>query len=190
MQIYNDRTAGRSAKSWRAETVFQPSPFLPGISKILRLRNTSSLHQIKITPKRKQAEWPRWSSPYRPRWFLRKGPQRYRPVRPGRNATGCTGRPPVRLSQAQADNPGKSSLRSLRSPRSLRRRRTFARPWRCQFSAGLRQRRKSPSGAIDQRDYQHGRVEMYDQPGRHDSEFDPNTGAGTKPANPRYKVEP
>jgi hypothetical protein len=52
---------------------------------------------------------------------------------------------------------------------------------------GLRQRWKSKSGTIYEWDYQHGRVEVY---GRHLGEFDPNTGARTKPANPNYQVEP
>jgi hypothetical protein len=55
---------------------------------------------------------------------------------------------------------------------------------------GLRQRWKSPSGAIDEWDYQHGRLKPYDRRGRHVGEFDPNTGARTKPANPHDKVEP
>ena len=39
-------------------------------------------------------------------------------------------------------------------------------------------------------DYQHGRVEVYDRRGRHIGEYDPETGAQTKPANPDYQVEP
>ncbi|HBK08183.1 MAG TPA: hypothetical protein DDZ81_20415 [Acetobacteraceae bacterium] len=39
-------------------------------------------------------------------------------------------------------------------------------------------------------DYQHGRVEVYDRRGRRSGEFDPNTGARAKPANPHYQVEP
>ncbi|OIQ65705.1 colicin-E3 [mine drainage metagenome] len=55
---------------------------------------------------------------------------------------------------------------------------------------GLRQRWKSRSGTIYEWDYQHGRVEVYDRRGRHLGEFDPYTGARTKPANPHYQVEP
>jgi hypothetical protein len=56
--------------------------------------------------------------------------------------------------------------------------------------SGLRQRWKSRSGTIYEWDYRHGRVEMYDRRGRHLGEFDPNTGARTKPANQHYQVEP
>jgi Cytotoxic len=38
-------------------------------------------------------------------------------------------------------------------------------------------------------DYQHGRVERYDGRGRHLGEFDCETGAMTKPANPGQTIE-
>ena len=55
---------------------------------------------------------------------------------------------------------------------------------------GLRNRWKSPSGMINEWDYRHGRVEVYDRRGRHLGEFDPDTGERTKPAIPVYQVEP
>lgn len=55
---------------------------------------------------------------------------------------------------------------------------------------GLRQRWKDRSGTIYEWDYQHGRVELYTRRGRHIGEFDPYTGARTKPPNPNYQVEP
>ena len=55
---------------------------------------------------------------------------------------------------------------------------------------GIRQRWKSPQGTIYEWDYLHGCVEVYDRLGRHIGEFDPMTGARTKPANPDYRVEP
>jgi hypothetical protein len=55
---------------------------------------------------------------------------------------------------------------------------------------GLRQRWKDRSGAIDEWDYEHGRVEVYNKRGRHVGGFDPYTGARTKPPNPNYQVEP
>ena len=45
------------------------------------------------------------------------------------------------------------------------------------------------SGYIYEWDYQHGRVERYDRRGRHLGEFDPDTGAMTKPADPRQTIE-
>ncbi|MEA2736910.1 MAG: hypothetical protein QOH05_217 [Acetobacteraceae bacterium] len=55
---------------------------------------------------------------------------------------------------------------------------------------GVRQRWKGRSGTIYEWDYLHGRVEMYDRRGRHLGEFDPDTGARTKPPNPNYQVDP
>jgi len=40
------------------------------------------------------------------------------------------------------------------------------------------------TGNIYEWDYQHGRVEGYDRRGHHLGEFDPETGALTKPADP------
>ncbi|WP_424894287.1 colicin E3/pyocin S6 family cytotoxin [Streptomyces sp. SAI-124] len=39
-------------------------------------------------------------------------------------------------------------------------------------------------------DSQHGTVEKYNKRGKHLGEFDANTGAQTKPANPTRKVTP
>lgn len=58
------------------------------------------------------------------------------------------------------------------------------------LGGGLRQRWKDQSGSICEWDYQHGRVEVDDRRGRHIGEYDPETGAQTKPANPDYQVEP
>jgi len=41
------------------------------------------------------------------------------------------------------------------------------------------------AGYIYEWDYQHGRVERYDKRGWHLGEFDPDTGAMTKPAKSR-----
>ena len=54
---------------------------------------------------------------------------------------------------------------------------------------GLRHRWKDAAGTIFEWDYRHGRVEKYDRLGRHLGEFDPVTGAQTKPASNRV-VEP
>jgi len=45
------------------------------------------------------------------------------------------------------------------------------------------------AGYIYERDYQHGRVERYDRRGHHLGEFDPDTGAITKPADPDQMIE-
>jgi hypothetical protein len=45
------------------------------------------------------------------------------------------------------------------------------------------------SGFYYEWDYQHGRVERYDRRGWHLGEFDPETGAMTKPANPQQAIE-
>lgn len=54
----------------------------------------------------------------------------------------------------------------------------------------LRERWIDDSGSIYEWDSRHGTVEKYNKRGKHLGEFDPNTGARTKPANPRYSVEP
>ena len=55
----------------------------------------------------------------------------------------------------------------------------------------VRKRWKDPkSGDIFEWDYQHGTVEKYNKRGKHQGEFDPNTGAQTKPADPTRKVTP
>lgn len=54
----------------------------------------------------------------------------------------------------------------------------------------LRPRWKDPKGNIYEWDYQHGTVEVYNKRGAHRGEFDPETGAQTKPADPTRKVEP
>ena len=49
---------------------------------------------------------------------------------------------------------------------------------------------KDPDGAIYDWDSRHGTVEKYNSRGRHEGEFDPDTGKRLKPANPARKVEP
>jgi len=46
-----------------------------------------------------------------------------------------------------------------------------------------------PDGSILEWDYQHGRVEKYNPRGKHQGEYDPNTGEQTKPKNPGRKTE-
>ena len=55
---------------------------------------------------------------------------------------------------------------------------------------GLRKRWKLGDGRILEWDYQHGALETYDKRGRHLGEYDPDTGAQTKPANPKRRIEP
>ncbi|HBO0103131.1 TPA: S-type pyocin domain-containing protein [Pseudomonas aeruginosa] len=59
-----------------------------------------------------------------------------------------------------------------------------------QGGGGLRKRWKDKKGNIYEWDSQHGSVEMYDKRGRHLGEFNSNTGARTKPADPKRSVEP
>lgn len=54
-----------------------------------------------------------------------------------------------------------------------------------QGGGGLRKRWKDKKGNIYEWDSQHGSVEMYDKRGRHLGEFNSNTGARTKPADPK-----
>ena len=54
----------------------------------------------------------------------------------------------------------------------------------------LRKRWKLSDGKIMEWDYQHGALETYDKRGNHLGEYDPVTGAQTKPANPKRKIEP
>jgi hypothetical protein len=55
---------------------------------------------------------------------------------------------------------------------------------------GLRKRWKDDKGTIFEWDSQHGRIEKYNKKGKHLGEFDADTGAMTKPADPTRKVEP
>jgi len=57
------------------------------------------------------------------------------------------------------------------------------------FAGGLRRRWKAPAGRIIEWDYQHGKIEVYDKNGKHQGEFDPNTGEQTKPAEPDRNIE-
>jgi hypothetical protein len=57
------------------------------------------------------------------------------------------------------------------------------------YPGGKRKRWVDTGGRIYEWDYQHGRVERYGKNGRHEGEYDPNTGAQTKPADPRRKVK-
>jgi hypothetical protein len=54
----------------------------------------------------------------------------------------------------------------------------------------LRKRWKTDSGGILEWDYENGKVEKYNDRGKHEGEFDPNTGEQTKPAKPGRTVEP
>jgi len=58
-----------------------------------------------------------------------------------------------------------------------------------QGGGGLRKRWKDPQGNIYEWDSQHGRVEKYNKRGKHQGEYDPNSGKQTKPADPNRKVE-
>ncbi|WP_085706824.1 S-type pyocin domain-containing protein [Pseudomonas sp. B35(2017)] len=55
---------------------------------------------------------------------------------------------------------------------------------------GLRPRWKDRDGTIYEWDFQHGAVETYTKRGKHLGEFNHETGAQTKPADPTRKVEP
>ncbi|WP_248804103.1 colicin E3/pyocin S6 family cytotoxin [Pseudomonas sp. MWU13-2100] len=59
-----------------------------------------------------------------------------------------------------------------------------------QGGGGLRPRWKSRDGTIYEWDFQHGAVEKYNKRGKHLGEFDHETGAQNKPADPTRKVEP
>jgi RHS repeat-associated protein len=54
----------------------------------------------------------------------------------------------------------------------------------------LRARWKDKDGNIYEWDYQEGAVEKYDPRGRHQGEFDPNSGEQTKPPNVKRRVKP
>jgi hypothetical protein len=55
---------------------------------------------------------------------------------------------------------------------------------------GLRPRWKDGSGTIYEWDFQHGALEKYNKRGKHLGEFDYNSGAQTKPADPTRRIEP
>jgi hypothetical protein len=59
-----------------------------------------------------------------------------------------------------------------------------------QGGGGMRKRWKDGEGNIYEWDSQHGAVEKYNSRGVHLGEFDPNTGAQTKPADKTRKVDP
>jgi Cytotoxic len=60
------------------------------------------------------------------------------------------------------------------------------------LAPGLRRTRwkEEKSGMIYEWDSRHGRVEKYNWLGKHQGEFNPETGQQTKPANPRRTIEP
>jgi hypothetical protein len=58
------------------------------------------------------------------------------------------------------------------------------------YVGGLRARWKDEKGRIYEWDYRHGTVEVYSRTGRHLGEFDPDTGARTKPPNRTRRVQP
>ncbi len=72
------------------------------------------------------------------------------------------------------------------APRRLR---AFPNAERVKPKSARRRWFDAESGYIYEWDYQHGRVERYDRSGRRVGEFDPDTGAMTKPANPGQTVE-
>lgn len=59
-----------------------------------------------------------------------------------------------------------------------------------QGGGGLRKRWKDRDGNIYEWDGQHGKVEKYDPRGRHQGEYDPDTGEQTKPKDNNRRVEP
>ena len=59
-----------------------------------------------------------------------------------------------------------------------------------QGGGGMRARWLLPDGSILEWDSRHGAVEKYNKRGNHVGEFDPNTGAQTKPADKTRKVDP
>lgn len=58
-----------------------------------------------------------------------------------------------------------------------------------QGGGGKRTRWKDGKGRIFEWDFQHGKVEVYNKQGKHLGEFDADTGAQTKAANPGRRVE-
>ncbi|MCF8483386.1 MAG: hypothetical protein K9H25_23420 [Rhodospirillum sp.] len=68
---------------------------------------------------------------------------------------------------------------------------TYRVPSKSRNRAGkLRPRWKDSDGKIYEWDFQHGRVERYSKRGKHEGEFDLNTGRRTKPAKKNRTVEP
>jgi hypothetical protein len=53
-----------------------------------------------------------------------------------------------------------------------------------------RKRWLNDDGDILEWDYQHGKIERYNPRGKHEGEFDPNTGGQTKPVDPTRKIVP
>jgi hypothetical protein len=53
-----------------------------------------------------------------------------------------------------------------------------------------RKRWKNDDGDILEWDYQHGKIERYNDKGKHKGEFDPDTGKETKAADPKRTVTP
>jgi hypothetical protein len=72
------------------------------------------------------------------------------------------------------------------APRRLR---AFPNAERVKPKSGRHRWFDGETGYIYEWDYQHGRVERYDGRGRHLGEFDPDTGAMTKSADPRQTIE-
>ncbi|MHC8337473.1 colicin E3/pyocin S6 family cytotoxin [Pseudomonas sp. HLT2-19-2] len=63
-------------------------------------------------------------------------------------------------------------------------------PCRPKKGGGLRDRWKDEDGTIYEWDSQHGALEKYNKRGKHLGEFNPDTGAQTRPANKTRAVEP
>ena len=57
------------------------------------------------------------------------------------------------------------------------------------FGGGLRRRWRDPKGRIYEWDYQHGAVEVYDAHGRHQGEYDAQTGERLKNAQLGRTIE-
>jgi hypothetical protein len=53
-----------------------------------------------------------------------------------------------------------------------------------------RKRWKNDDDDILEWDYQHGKIERYNDKGKHKGEFDPDTGQKTKPADPKRTITP
>jgi hypothetical protein len=53
-----------------------------------------------------------------------------------------------------------------------------------------RKRWKNDDGDILEWDYQHGKIERYNDKGKHKGEYDPDTGKETKSADPKRRITP
>ncbi len=95
---------------------------------------------------------------------------------PGPTPNPRSGAP--RYQPAPANIPGIPGLRRARPKTPV------------QGGGGLRKRWTDSDGNIYEWDSQHGALEKYNNRGKHVGEYDPETGAMTKPADPTRDVEP